>query len=362
MTVHGGPAGGVGGAVAEAHPYYSAENPPTPPGTCSNATCAPRLLGVTSPTPREVRPRAPVRGHPHGQSGLEMAVWDDLVRAPAGAPSRRTAVVGGTIGRRSPPVYRSGHRRRAARRSGSPSRSGRVPARSRSRSSPGWDVGVVARCATHSPTAADGRRQRRLHPRRCRPSRRLDAFDLTMIEQPLDEEDLRDHARAAGAPATPICLDESIVTPSAARAALDRGACRIVNIKPGRLGGFASRSRRRRVRGCGAGVARRDARERHRPRAQHPPRLAAELHAARRHRGEPPLLQPDLIEPPIEVATDGTIPVPTGPGIGVSIVDGAGSERDRAATVAGGDRPREFEPGHMTVSPGPRPPRWGESL
>lgn len=67
---------------------------------------------------------------------------------------------------------------------------------------------------------------------------RLDAFDLALIEQPLDEEDIAGHAELARLISTPICLDESIVSARAAVDAIARGACRIVNIKPGRVGGY----------------------------------------------------------------------------------------------------------------------------
>jgi O-succinylbenzoate synthase len=67
---------------------------------------------------------------------------------------------------------------------------------------------------------------------------RLDPFDLLLIEQPLDEEDLRGHAELARRLRTPICLDESIVSARAAADAIALGACAIVNIKPGRVGGY----------------------------------------------------------------------------------------------------------------------------
>ena len=67
---------------------------------------------------------------------------------------------------------------------------------------------------------------------------RLDPFDLLLIEQPLPEDDIRGHARLAGMIRTPICLDESIVNARAAADAIALGACRIVNIKPGRFGGY----------------------------------------------------------------------------------------------------------------------------
>ena len=67
---------------------------------------------------------------------------------------------------------------------------------------------------------------------------RLDPFDLLLIEQPLDEEDVLGHADLARLIKTPVCLDESIVSAQSAAAAIGLGACQIVNIKPGRVGGY----------------------------------------------------------------------------------------------------------------------------
>jgi O-succinylbenzoate synthase len=67
---------------------------------------------------------------------------------------------------------------------------------------------------------------------------RLDAFDLLLIEQPLADDDLVGHAELAGKMTTPVCLDESITSAGAADTALALGACRVINIKPGRVGGL----------------------------------------------------------------------------------------------------------------------------
>jgi o-succinylbenzoate synthase len=67
---------------------------------------------------------------------------------------------------------------------------------------------------------------------------RLDPFDLLLIEQPLDEEDVLGHADLARQIRTPVCLDESITSAASAAAAIRLGACQIVNIKPGRVGGY----------------------------------------------------------------------------------------------------------------------------
>lgn len=67
---------------------------------------------------------------------------------------------------------------------------------------------------------------------------KLDAFDLLLIEQPLEDEDLLGHAELARVLSTPICLDESITSAQTAAAAIRLGAVDIINIKPGRVGGY----------------------------------------------------------------------------------------------------------------------------
>ena len=66
----------------------------------------------------------------------------------------------------------------------------------------------------------------------------LDPFNLLLIEQPLPEDDITGHALIARQVRTPICLDESIVSAHVAIDAIERGACSIVNIKAGRVGGY----------------------------------------------------------------------------------------------------------------------------
>ncbi|MDN5763846.1 MAG: o-succinylbenzoate synthase [Microlunatus sp.] len=68
--------------------------------------------------------------------------------------------------------------------------------------------------------------------------RRLDDFDLLLIEQPLAENDLRQHAILAGRLQTPICLDESVVSVVSAADAISLGAAEVINVKPGRVGGY----------------------------------------------------------------------------------------------------------------------------
>ena len=68
----------------------------------------------------------------------------------------------------------------------------------------------------------------------------LDQFHLAMIEQPLQNDDLFDHAQLQNDIATPICLDESVTHPRQVEQALALGSCRLVNVKPGRVGGLTN--------------------------------------------------------------------------------------------------------------------------
>jgi len=67
----------------------------------------------------------------------------------------------------------------------------------------------------------------------------LDDLGLLLIEQPLDEDDFVDHSKLQRQFITPLCLDESILTPRHARQAIEMGACRVVNIKNRRVGGLS---------------------------------------------------------------------------------------------------------------------------
>ncbi|GAA2876238.1 o-succinylbenzoate synthase [Nonomuraea rubra] len=105
---------------------------------------------------------------------------------------------------------------------------------------PGWDLAPVA--AVRERFGADVLLQVDANTaytlRDARHLAKLDEFDLLLIEQPLEEEDVLGHATLARRLATPICLDESIVSAQTAAAAITLGACQIINIKPGRVGGY----------------------------------------------------------------------------------------------------------------------------
>ncbi|HXG92754.1 MAG TPA: o-succinylbenzoate synthase [Blastocatellia bacterium] len=105
---------------------------------------------------------------------------------------------------------------------------------------PGWDIGVVAEARRLHPNillSVDANSAYALEDKEH--LKRLDAFDLLMIEQPLHHDDLADHAKLQSQIQTAICLDESITGLRRAEQALDSGSCRIINIKVGRVGGYS---------------------------------------------------------------------------------------------------------------------------
>ncbi|MGH9741112.1 MAG: o-succinylbenzoate synthase [Candidatus Acidiferrum sp.] len=146
----------------------------------------------------------------------------------------------------------------------------------------------------------------------------LENFYLMMIEQPLGWDDLFAHVELQKMLATPICLDECIHTEEQARAAISLGACKIINIKLGRVGGFRVAKRIHDLcekNGlpvwCGgmleSGIGRA-----HNIALSTLPNftLPGDVAASKRYWDE------DIIEPEVTVSAQGTIRVPTGPGIG----------------------------------------------
>jgi o-succinylbenzoate synthase len=160
--------------------------------------------------------------------------------------------------------------------------------------------------------------------------RGLDELGLLMIEQPLHHEDLVDHAKLQARIRTDLCLDESIRSAADAAAAIDLGACRIVNVKQGRVGGVLEARRVHDVCEaqdvpvwCGGMLETGIGRATNLALAAMPNfRLPGDTSASRRYFRE------DLTEP-FELDPDGMMAVPTEPGIGVHPVP----ERLEAATL-----------------------------
>jgi O-succinylbenzoate synthase len=158
---------------------------------------------------------------------------------------------------------------------------------------PGWDVEPTAAVRDAHPDVALTVDANAAYSLAALPMfRTLDRFDLQMIEQPLQWDDLVDHAALQAQLATPLCLDESVRSAEDARRAIQLGSCRVINVKTGRVGGVLEARRIHEV--CQGGrrarVDGRDVRDRHRPRVQHRRGGAAELHPARGHVPAPHVL------------------------------------------------------------------------
>ncbi|WP_275007049.1 o-succinylbenzoate synthase [Promicromonospora iranensis] len=180
---------------------------------------------------------APVKGHRMAKAALEMAVLDAELRA-AGRPLSREL---GAVVDRVPSGVSVGIQDSIPRLLDAVDgylAEGYV--RIKLKIEPGWDVepvrAVRERFGDDVLLQVDANTAYTL--RDARHLARLDPFDLLLIEQPLEEEDLLGHAELARRIETPVCLDESIVSAQTAAAAITLGACSIINIKPGRVGGY----------------------------------------------------------------------------------------------------------------------------
>jgi O-succinylbenzoate synthase len=332
VTVEGDGVAGVGECVADSNPFYSAETTRTAWHIISEFI-APLVLGREFSHPRDLFPvLGVIRGHNMAKAAVEMAFWDMFARQQSQPLCRllggSEAVIdsgiaaGVSIGiqnsleelaERVAIELESGYRR------------------IKIKVKPGWDVAAVETVRGrfgNIPLMVDANAAYRLDDARALAE--LDRFELMMIEQPLDYDDLRDHARLQRQIRTPICLDESLHTVKIAEEAIETGACRVINIKPGRVGGHRESIRmhdaaaKRGIPVWHGGMLESGIGRAHNIHLSTLPNftLPGDVAASGRY------YSPDLIDPEIEVRNDGTIEVPTGPGIGVTIID----DRIEAAT------------------------------
>src|SRR5947199_663159 len=228
---------GWGECVAMDAPLYSYEYVETATDVIKRFLL-PRLFAVGEVTAGQVaHVLEPIKGHPMAKAAVEMALLDAELRQAV----QSLATFFGAVRDRVPSGVSVGIM-------------DTVPAlldtvggyldagyvRIKLKIEPGWDVEPVRAVrerfgddlllqvdANTAYTLADARQLARLDP-----------FDLLLIEQPLPEDDLRGHAALARLLRTPMCLDESITSARAAADAIALGACAIVNVKPGRVGGY----------------------------------------------------------------------------------------------------------------------------
>ncbi len=224
--------------VAGEHPNYSPETIDTA-WHAIESWIAPRLIG---------QPIAPgavydtlefdIRGHEMAKAAVEMGCWalsaltQELSLARILGGTRTDVAVGISLGIQETPEALV-QRAAAAHAQGYQKIKLKIM--------PGRDLEYVAAVRAALPDAhlmADANNAYRLED--AEHLRGLDAFGLMMIEQPLDHMDIVQHAALQRRLKTPICLDESITSVLRARDMIELGSGRIINIKPGRVGGFTS--------------------------------------------------------------------------------------------------------------------------
>jgi o-succinylbenzoate synthase len=227
---------GWGECVAGSEPLYSSEYVDAAQDVIRRVLL-PRLWAAPKLAGHRVGPALDaVKGHRMAKAALEMAVLDaelrrsDIALADRLGAVRDTVAAGVSIGIAAsiPALLDSVDEYLAAGYQ-----------RIKLKIEPGWDVAAVAAVRERFGDIAlqvDANAAYRLSD--ARHLAKLDAFDLVLVEQPLPEEDVRGHAALARIMRTPICLDESIVSAAAAADAIALGACQIVNIKAGRVGGL----------------------------------------------------------------------------------------------------------------------------
>ncbi|MGH9941865.1 MAG: o-succinylbenzoate synthase [Pyrinomonadaceae bacterium] len=228
---------GWGEVVASEEPRYSYETV----GTACHVLrdfLGPAMLSQPVANLSELAERfAPFRGHNMAKAGLELAYMDLLARI---TNQSLSALLGGT--RPHVPVGVS---------------LGIQPSlthlleridlylslgyqRIKLKIKPGWDVDVVAEVRRRHPEillSVDANSAYTLDDQEH--LKRLDDFNLLMVEQPLEHDDLSDHAQLQLEMTTPLCLDESITGLRQAEKALQMKSCRMINIKVGRVGGYS---------------------------------------------------------------------------------------------------------------------------
>jgi o-succinylbenzoate synthase len=237
VTVHCEGVDGWGESVVGENPYYSSEWIETAWPTLIDHLI-PALLGQRIESARECPVLfAKVRAHRMAKAALENALWDaeahqknmPLWKLLGG--TRREIACGVSIGiqdsveqllEKIQTELAAGYRR------------------IKIKVKPGWDLNVLERirsrwsditlsCDANSAYTLD----------QVEHLRKFDAFNLLMIEQPLWNDDIYYHARLQKELRTALCLDESIVSARSAACAAETDACRIINIKVGRVGGFS---------------------------------------------------------------------------------------------------------------------------
>ena len=319
ITIHCEGVDGWGECVAGEDPYYSSEWIESAWPTLTKFL-VPTLLGKSIDSGRECPALLKkVTGHRMAKAALENALWDaeaaqkqqPLWKLLGGTRSEIPCGVSIGIQDSVEQLLEKIHTELAA-----------GYRRIKVKVKPGWDVNVLERirsrwaditlsCDANSAYTLD----------QLEHLRNFDQFNLLMIEQPLWNDDIYYHARLQKELRTAICLDESIINARVAAAAIETGACRIVNVKVGRVGGFSEALKIHDVCQsnkvpvwCGGMLETGIGRAQNIALSTLPNfSLPGDVSASRRYWKE------DIIEPEVEVSPQGVIPITNKPGTGYRI-------------------------------------------
>jgi O-succinylbenzoate synthase len=318
LTLEGDGLEGWSECVASNDPGYSYETTDTAWHVLTDFIL-PNIVGRDVEGPEDaLTPVSWIRGHGMSKAAVEMAAWDMAARADGVSLSKKlggtrdSVSVGVSVGIK--PNDEVLHEQVA----------GFIAdgyARVKIKIKPGRDVEVLAGLREAFPTIAfmaDANSAYTLDD--VDRLRELDALDLTMIEQPLRYDDFLHHARLQEQIETAVCLDESIKTIGDTELALELASCRIINIKPGRVGGFGTSRRIHDMMQsaglavwCGGMLESGVGRAHNLALASLPGfTLPGDISASSRYWAQ------DIVSPEF-VVSDGEMKVPTGPGIGVEL-------------------------------------------
>lgn len=319
VQVHSDGISGWGEGTATEGPFYISETIDTT-WMMLREYLIPRLLGRQIESPRDVAEiLKPIRGNEMAKAVLETAVWH-LASVERGLPLHQ--LLGGTL-KEIPCGVSLGIQETIDRLLAQVEKE--VAAgyqRIKLKIKPGKDLAVLAEVRRRFPgikLSVDANSAYSLDD--ADHLKRFDDFHLLMIEQPLEWDDMYRHSRLQEQIATPICLDESIHHSRHAQAAVEMGACRVVNIKLGRVGGHGEASciqaycaQRGIPVWCGgmieSGIGRAH-------------NIAMSTQAGFDWPGDVSASQryweEDIIDPEVEVTPSGTIRIPETPGLGYAI-------------------------------------------
>ncbi len=318
----GADAEGWGECVAGTSPLYSSEYTDGAHHVLREHLVPPLLVTPEVTAGDVARILAPLKGHRMAKAALEMAVLDAELRARGVSLSEHLGGVRDRVAA-GVSVGIAGSIGELCDRVAAYLEDGYV--RVKLKIEPGWDVEPVA--AVRERFGPDLALQVDANAAYTRADighlRALDQFGLVLVEQPFAEEDLRGHAELAAAVNTPLCLAESILSAEVAADAVALGACSIVNIKAGRVGGFLeARAVHDVCAAAGAPVWCGGMLETGLGRAANVALVAlpgftlpGDLSASDRYWAH------DITTP--FVLEDGALAVPTGPGLGVAVDDAA---------------------------------------